>query len=69
MDNMKKHVANSMISSVQNSLLHKIREVSYEASIVNIEDLQVLIRVREQPIAAIPDAGPRYFRIKVSEQL
>ncbi len=69
MDNLKKHVADAMKSSVQYGILQKIRELNYEVSIVNIEDLQVLIRVKDQSIAGVQDPGPRYFRIKVSEQL
>jgi hypothetical protein len=69
MDNLKKLVAHSVISAVQYGVLQKVRELSYEASIVSIDTLEVLIRVRDQPIAGVQDPGPRYFRIKVSEQL
>ena len=69
MDNTKKFVASSMISAVQYGVLQKIRERGYEASIVHVENLSILIRVKERSIAGVQDPGPRYFRIKVSEQL
>ncbi len=63
MDNLKKLVASSVISGVRYGSLQKIRELSYEASIVNVENLSILIRVKDQPIAGVQDPGPRYFRI------
>ncbi len=69
MDNLKKHVASSMISAVQYGVLQKIRERGYEVSIVNVESLSILIKIKEQSIAGVQDPGPRYFRIKVSEQM
>ena len=68
MDNMKKHIADAMISATQTNILHAIREHTYEAEIVHVEDLWVLIKVKDQPIAGVQDPGPRYFRIKISEQ-
>ena len=69
MDNLKKLVANTVFSTVKYGILQKIRELNYEVSIVSIGELQVLIRVKDQPISGAQDPGPRYFRIKVSEQL
>ncbi len=72
MDIMKKHVADLMKSSVQHSLVDKLRFLGYQVEINDVDSLQIMLRVREEknrdPNISYP-WGPRYFRIKVSEQL